>query len=115
MQYIIEVPETRLPELFAAVTTINPQAPPPIAVSRNQEGLTSNMEYVEDYYLDELMDELTDGTTTAPPWNELSEETRMAIGAALAGYPSWQFPDIEQLDTAEAVREIRQLLSQTPS
>ena len=100
MQYIVEVPEERLPELAAAISGINPQALPPIPVSRNADGLTSNMEYVEDYYRSELQDELQD---------ELQEEKRPGkkkrgnrqgarTGTSSASRPGWEsapsWPDV---------------------
>ena len=85
MQYIVEIPEERLTQLAHAVRAINPQAPRPIPVSCNRDGLTSNMEDVEDYYQDELLEQLP-GT---PPWNQLSEQTRMDIGTSSASRPGW--------------------------
>ena len=109
MQYIVEIPEERLAHLAHAVRAINPQAPQPLPVSRSEDGLISNMEYVEDYYQDELLDELPG----APPWNQLSEQTRMDIGAVLAGYASWQFPSFGKMDACETAHDISPLLEMT--
>lgn len=92
MLYIVEVPEAEVRQLERSVREINPGAPPPVAIGRNEDGNTTRIDLAQGYYEDTLRDVIREQEgRPARPWLELGEEERMAVAAYLAGYIDWQF------------------------
>ena len=87
MLYIIEVPETRMRDLSTCLVLLNPDAAPPIPVGMDENNHVGTIAAAQDTYQDEIRELIE----SPKEWEDLAENTRMAIAAHLAGFINWQF------------------------
>ena len=102
MLYLVEVPEARMEELDQAVRAINPDANRPIAVGMDDNrhlALLGDARGTYEFDLRELIENPRD-------WDDLSEETRMAVAAYLSGFIDWQFEGGSRPDHSDTLQDL---------
>ena len=102
MLYLVEVPEARMEELDQAVRAINTEANCPIAVGMDENrhlALLEDARGIYEFDLRELIEDPRD-------WDDLSEETRMAVAAYLSGFIDWQFEGGDRPDYLDTLQDL---------
>ena len=103
MRYIIEADEATkalIQNVIATITT--PKTPRLIPIVQDEEGRTTPIHVVAEFYDEQLRTEFPQLLT----WDQLDERTHTGIAIIMAGYIAWQFPQHYRINLEDTYADI---------
>ena len=103
MRYIIEADDTTkalIQDVIATITT--PKTPRLIPIVQDEEGRTTPIHVVAEFYDEQLRTEFPQLLT----WDQLDDRTHTGIAIIMAGYIAWQFPQHYRMNMEDTYSDI---------